>query len=550
MKSDVYVRRRLPPVAVACMFLSFWPSVFPAMAQEQAADQQQSDPAPGDAPISPLTPVIQRDQEIKQYDPLAKSDADIAAQVLRERQAAKRGQEDNSPIPGSIADSQKQATVRESRVAEKVAESVAPAPEFAGPAVLTRSYTLGQPSIPKTLKWTERISVGNSFDTGVGNIGQYGPGTSGSLAGTQASWSISGGHAFQRDSIGFSSTGGFALFPGSSDYNGGNHNLSAFWSHTISRRLSMSTSFGGMITSANAALSGWSAGPESIANVNLAASPDIGVFDNGSKQGSLSTGVSWIISSRWSVGFNGSYFGVVRDSAALYGMSGITAAGTISHRLTRKMTVGANYSFSQYMYPHGTQTSDVRSIGAIFSYSLGRNMQVRFNGGFSGVESLGLETVPIDPIIAAILGVKEGVIDAYHTYGSSNISVQLVRDFRKNGSVSVAYANGISPGNGLFQTSSVKSLSVSYSTRILRKYSLRISGSRDETSAVGVQGLGSYRDDTASISLSQSLTHSTSASFSVDYRHFDISSFSSLRNQLTVSSSFSWSNSNGRLLPF
>src|SRR6185437_8274777 len=99
---------------------------------------------------------------------------------------------------------------------------------------------------------------------------------------------ISGGHAFQRDSIGFSTSGGLTLFPGSSAYSGTNHNLSASWSHTISRRLTMSTSFGGVITSANAALSGWSAGPESIANVNLAASPDIGIFDNGSKQGSLS----------------------------------------------------------------------------------------------------------------------------------------------------------------------------------------------------------------------------------------------------------------------
>ena len=513
------------------------------------AQEAQNETAISNPANSPLAPVNERDQQVSQYDPLAQDKAAAEAKAKAQREIDRRRQEDQKPIPGSIADSETVAPRRAPRVEQDDNGNAAPVREYAGPAVLTRSYSLGQTPVPKQIKWTESVSIGSSYDTGAGGPNAYGTHSGGSLNGTYVGWNFGGGRTFAHDSVGFSTGGTAYYYPGSGFYTGTNQSVSAFWSHVINRHLSTDTSFSGALLSANTALAGYSAGPGSIANVNLETSPDIGIFDNGSKQGSLSSGLSWKINGRMSAGFNGSYFGVSRNSPLLIGVSGDSAGGNFTYRFTRKMTIGASYSFSQYAYPHQTQSTDSQSVGAIFSYSLGRSMQFRFNGGVTKVEVLGLQVVQIDPIIALLLGQKSGVVDAYQSIRSSYISAQFVKDFRRRGSVSFAYASGVTPGNGLFQTSTVKSMGLSYGTHVFRTYSLSFNAGRDQTSALVFGGGGQYRTEVAGVSIGHPIGHGASVNIAVNYRHFEIAAFSSLRNQLSLSSSVSWGNSSGRLLP-
>jgi hypothetical protein len=505
-------------------------------------------PAPPSDSNSPLAPVQQRNDQANQYDPLA---VDAESQKAREkarREADERVQKEQAPLPGSIADSETPAGRPSSTSAARNVTDQS-STEYAGPAVLTRDSTLGQTQLPKVLRWTEQFGVNTVFDTGLGQIGPSGPASAGTLTGTQLTWSFGGGHSFKRDQIGFATSGGLSYYPDSAFYSGSNHGASAFWSHVITRRISLKTTFSGQITSANSALSGFSAGPGSIANVNLAASPDIGIFDNGSKQGTLGSGLSWQLTNRLSAGLNGSYFGVIRDSPLLTGVSGESAGGDMSYRLTHKMTVGGAYSFNEYVYPHGLQASYVQSYNLIFSYALNRNTQLRFNGGVSRIETQGLQEVTLNPIIALILGQTSTVIDSYQAITSSNISAQVVHDFRRRGTLSLAYARGATPGNGLFQTSMAKNLNVSFSRKLFRTYTFSMSADRSQTAAIGI-GAGLYATESARISLSRAAGHGTSVNFSVNYRHYDIATFASLRNQLTLSSGFSWGNANGRLWPF
>jgi hypothetical protein len=410
-------------------------------------------PAPPPDSNSPLAPVQQRNDSVSQYDPLA---VDAEAQKAKEkakREADERRQKDQTAIPGSIADSETPPSSRSaSGSASHSDDSAQTSGEYAGPAVLTRNVGLGQTQLPRMLRWSESVSVSTVFDTGLGQIGPSGPASAGSLQGTQLSWGFGGGHSFKHDQIGFATSGGMSYYPGSSFYTGANHGASAFWSHVITKRISLNTTFSGSLTSANSALSGFSAGPGSIANVNLATSPDIGIFDNGSKQGNLGSGLSWQITNRLSATFSGSYFAVVRNSPLLTGVSGQSAGGSVSYRVTSKMTTGASYSFNEYVYPHGLQASYSESYNLIFSYALNRSTQIRFNGGVSRVEIQGLQQVALNPIIALILGQTTAIIDSYQAITSNNISAQLVHDFRRRGTMSFAYARGVTPGNGLFQT--------------------------------------------------------------------------------------------------
>ena len=138
---------------------------------------------------------------------------------------------------------------------------------------------------------------------------------------------------------------------------------------------------------------------------------------------------------------------------ATYGLTGQQARGDVNYRITRKTTIGAYYSFSHYLYPHGFGNSDTDTFGAIYSYAINRSMQIRFRGGISDVNSVGLVTVAIAPPIAALLGVSSGVIDSWTTYRTTDISAQFVNDFRHGRTASLAYARGVTPGNGVYQTS-------------------------------------------------------------------------------------------------
>jgi hypothetical protein len=540
MQTVVYVRLSAP----ARGFLCFAACCAALLAQTSATQT----PAPLDPATSPLAPVEERDQAIRQYDPLDQADA--AARARADREAEKRRQEDRRPTPGSIADSQTDGQIVPRRSGPQVLDDTAEstAQEYTGPAVLSRNYSINQAVLTKGLNWSESIFVGTSFDTGLGQIATNGsPASTGQLQGTQIGYSLSGGHAFGHDSLHISYSGSMAYYPGSSFYTGSNGALSASYSHVVSRRISTGLSFSGSQTSANAALLNPSVGPGTIANVNLATSPDIAVFDTGSKQGSLAANLSWQLTSRTSFSFNGSYFGVLRNSAALNGMSGEQTGVSGNYRLTRKTTVGASYSFSQYVYPHGIETSDSQSVSLIYSYALSRSTQLRFNGGVSRTESLGLQVVPINPIIAALLGQTSGVIDAYRSFRGTNLSAQVIHDFHKGSTLSLSYARGITPGNGLFQTSQQESIASNAGIKLFRTYGLSIGAGRDRIVSV-TQNLGQYVTEYATVSMARSYKKGLGVNFSLNYRHFEIATLGNLRDQLSVSSGFSWSSS--RLWPF
>ena len=500
---------------------------------------------PPDAAQTPLTPEQEREQQIRQFDPLYRPDD--PDKVKADKEAEKRRQQEDSPTPGSIADSQTPPPQRSGpQVEDDTADNQKQ--EYSGPAVLSRSYSINQLVTPKQLTWSESVGVSTSHDVGIGQPGPNGAvGAGGTLQGTTVNWSMSGGHTFGHDTLHIGYAGSMAYYPDSSLYTGANHSLSATYAHVVSRRISLGMSFSGSVFSANAALQSPAVGPETIANANLATSPSIAIFDTGSKQMNIGANLGWQLNSRLSFTYSGSYFGVERNSAALLGVSGKQAGASGNYRLTRKTTIGASYSYSQYVYPHGSETSDVQSVSLIYSYALNRSTQVRFNGGLSREESLGLQVVPINPIIAALLGVSSGVIDAYQSYRGTNVSAQLIHDFRKGRTASFSYARGITPGNGLSQTSQQETMSLSGGARIFRTYGLSARLSRDSLTSL-TQNVGQYRTETAQLSISRAYKKGVGVNFSINYSYFEIASFASLRNQLFISSGFSWSSA--RLWPF
>ena len=73
-------------------------------------------------------------------------------------------------------------------------DSAAPVQQYTGPAVLSRSYSIGQPMIPEQLKWQESAGVSGVYDSGIARQlnadGSLGPVST--LIGTQLSWGLLG----------------------------------------------------------------------------------------------------------------------------------------------------------------------------------------------------------------------------------------------------------------------------------------------------------------------------------------------------------------------
>jgi hypothetical protein len=524
-----------------------------AQTPDQPAPATGITPSQPDSSPSPPTPLQERDQQIRQFDPLDRDDQDSQAgkdKAKAARDAEKRRAQDQAPTPGSIAASE-QASAQSSgpRVVDE--DSGAPVQEYTGPAVLSRSYSISQPLVPEQVRWQDSAGLNFVYDTGISR--QINPdgslGAPSTLVGTQLTWSLSGRHYFRRDQVSVNYTGNFSQYSGLGAYNGANNTVAVTYSHVLSRRLTLDLAGNGSILSQNSVLENQPVGPETIANINLASSPNIQIYDIGTKQFSSQADVTWHETSRLSFSAGTSYFGISRDSTLLLGMTGQQARGDVNYRLTRKMTVGAYYSFSHYLYPHGFGNSDTNTFGAIYSYAFNRTMQLRFRGGISQVESVGLETVQINPIIAALLGVNTGVIDAYTTYKTADSSAQFIKDFRGGTTASLSYARGISPGNGVFQTSQQESISATLAGRVFRIYSIQAALGRDTLESVS-QALGKYQSEYGRISLSRTYRRGVGLNLGLEYRYFDVAALGYLRNQLRITSGVSWGSGNGRLWPF
>ncbi len=514
-----------------------------------ATAQGQPDPNLPDAAQPPLTPLQDRDQQIRQVDPLDRDDKESQDKAKAARDAEKRRSQDQAATPGSIAASEQNSVSRPGP--QVVEDEQAPVQDYSGPAVLSRSYSINRPLIPEQLKWQESFGLSSVYDTGISRQvnadGTLGPPSS--QTGAQATWSLSGRHYFRHDEVSLNYNGNWSEYSGSGGLSGTNQTITVDYEHVLSRRLSLNLSGTGSLLSQNYSLENQAVGPQTIANINLASSPNIQIYDTGAKQFSSAADVTWQKSSRLSFSTGVSYFGIARNSPELLGVTGQQARADANYRLTHKATFGAYYSFSHYLYPHGVGNSETNTFGLIASYALTRTMQLRFRGGLSRVYSLDEQTVQINPVIAALLGVSNGIIDSSQTYKTTDFSAQFVKDFRGGTTASVAYARGISPGNGVYQTSQQESMSASLAARVFRTYSFQMGLGRDTLESVA-QNLGKYQSEYGRISLSKAYRRGIGVSLGAEYRYFDIPTLGSLRNQLRITSGVTWNPASGRLWPF
>ena len=540
-----------------------------AMFGQQSGDPQSVPSQNSPAVTTPLTPEEQRQKEIDAIDPLAKDPKGAKRSDTRINQPppdtnptdsaqnpdAPKPRRVPQPLPGSIAAS----NLAHSKEGPQIVGSTEDAePQYNGPAVLSRTYTLQRPMIPNNVSWNWSVGSTQTYTWGLlagaptsGPTPQT-PQTTGAF-GAGVTFSLNGRHMWKHDEVGVAYSAGYINYGGqqTSAYSGLNQTLTFDYSHRLSRRLQLNLVETAAVFTQGGALSNPLLTPGvSVADMNLSISPTLQPFDLTTRQSNTQVGLTWQKSARLSFSYTAALFGVQRQGGGLISNSGFQGSTDMNYRFTRKTTVGAAYSYTTYSFSHNFAAANSHTVDLVYSYALGRSAQFRSRLGVSTMSNSGLTQTQVDPVIAALTGQTVGIVEQRLSHLIPDVSAQLVKDFHGRHTASLAYARGISPGNGAVLTATQESYSVSYGTNLFHRYAFSISGGKSQlSSSLGPSpfGAGSYNSEFAGVTLSRTLPHNVSASFGATYRRYEATGLLGTQPQISINSGISWGPGEGRL---
>jgi hypothetical protein len=552
----------------------------PAPAGDSTEPASTPKPAPAINPKTglPYTADELREKEIDKYDPL-KRDQDTTppptnpSTPLTDRQqpgiatepAAKMG-----PLPGSVAASDQAAAAASGskksggsgQGAAQASTQDSDTPEegdsgYSGPAVLTRSYTLARPMDATPIKWAGSLGFSYSWDDGraPGIVNGATGFVSTTASAASLNWNLGGRHRWKRDQIGLSYAGNYSEYFGQNAFynlTGLNNSLNLDYSHVFSRRLQFHLVESGQDLSQNYPLENPALQPgSSVANINLATSPTIQLLNNTVHQSSTQAGVTYRQTARLSWDGSVSYFIIGESQTGLTGMRGQQYSGDLNYRWTSRTTVGAYYSYTDYEYSHDISHSTSNGAGLIYSYAINRHMQLRTRFGLSQIKSRAYETITLPPELAAILGRSVTLVNASSNFSTTDVSAQLVRDFGRSRSATLAFARGESPGNGLLLTSIEETATAGYSTSLFRRrVPVNVGVSYSSLNATLQANLGNVKSESVYFTTSRPLSHHIGSTFSANYGRNTIVGTTLTQDFVSLAIGLSWSPRLDRIVPF
>lgn len=410
--------------------------------------------------------------------------------------------------------------------------------ESTGPGILSRSFTTS-PLGEGNIKFQPFLAVSGLYDSGLTSVSTTVAGQIVNAAsyGVDAGFGITGRRIGKKDTLEIVFRGDAYRYTPNSSYDGGNYLLNLIYQHYFSKHILLALTENASLYSNNYSVLN-SATDLSVANAQAAVNPNTQLFDN--RTIALSTGADIVIqkTARLSFDLGGTGFLVRRESSSLYGTVGYQARADATYRLTRRMTLGAYYAYSNYDFNKAFGGSDVETAGGIFSRTLAKGLELRMRAGVSYVQTSGIETITIDPVIAAILGYNQGTIVIRRSNLVPDLSAQLSKTFRR-GTASAEYVESVTPGNGLYLTSRHNGITAHYDYTGLRRWTFSAGFSRDTLSTLGIL-IGQYTSNDVRAAIGRVLGKGLQATGSAEYRHYDVSEANFLHSSYRFMFGIAW----------
>jgi len=337
------------------------------------------------------------------------------------------------------------------------------------------------------------------------------------LYGVEANIGLYGSHAWRTALLGVDYRGTFREYANDPSYSGIDQYLTLGYTWQQSRRIAWKAQLlGGILDDA---LGGIAFEP-TVTSVTSVLSPASLLFDSRSYylQGGLDVTLQQTARTSYTIGGQG--FDVWRQSPDLVGVEGYGLHGSVEHRVSRTTSVGFIYQRQHFNFPKVFGQADIDTGEIFIGTNFGRLWSFTLRGGVFHSEVSGLQTVALNPVVAALLG-QTAAVQAYYRediYPSGNAS--LTRKF-KTASLNFFYSQSVVPGNGIYLTSKGDSGGASYSYTGLHKANFGVSGGYYKLASIGNQ-IQPYSTFTGGAGYSYSLPYSLHLSARYDYRYQQI----------------------------
>lgn len=400
---------------------------------------------------------------------------------------------------------------------------VAPAfAQYAGPAVLSRGEA-PTAMIGPQISFRPFIEVSGVYDTGLSGVGLTAAGQLANLSspGIRVDGGISGYHSWRHTQIGLDYHGDMTSFQKATYYSNTNQSLMLSIKHQFTRHIYLNLRETGGIMNYG---TGENALSQAIPfDPSLSYVPVTDFFDNRTLY--MTTQADLVIqkSARLSFDFGGDGFINRRRSSALIGVTGATARADAQYRLSRRTTIGANYLYSHFSFNHIFSSTDMHGVAGTYGVQLTRWWEFTGYAGVMRMETKFIQDVPVDPTIAAIIGITESPEIVYSVRYVPNLNARLSRTFQHG----VAWAMGghtVTPGNGLFLTSTSTTGSVGYTYTGLRRWSLSGTFGYENADSVG-NVIGNYGGLNGGLTVSRQLTRAVHLIASFNGRQYNSNDF-------------------------
>jgi hypothetical protein len=362
-----------------------------------------------------------------------------------------------------------------------------PPEDYGGPAILSRGEIPGASSTAP-IAFRPFIGLNGIYDNGILPVAVNPNGTirTANLFGVELLLGLYGSHTWKHTTLALDYKGTLRHYSQQNYYDGSDQFLSLILTHKPTKRLTFTLRNTGGIYSQSSFLSG----TLGILDSNSLQTPQNDIYD--SRVIFLTTAGDMIyrLTSRLSFDLGGDGYVVRRQSSALYGLTGYDAHGDLQYRLRRHTTVGLDYRFTHFEYTRGFGNSNIESVGINYATQLTRRLQLSARIGGARVASNSLEEVPLNPAIAALLGVSVGIQAAYQLHYAPDVTARLTQSFRQS-QFNLTFTDNVNPGNGVYLTSKMESGLVSYRYTGVRHWNFGVDVSYSRLDAL-IQTLGAY----------------------------------------------------------
>lgn len=359
--------------------------------------------------------------------------------------------------------------------------------------------------VESQLSFRPYFEISAVYDTGLAGVAVNSKGELGNIssAGVNFAGGISGTHSWRHTQIGLEYHGDINQYQKATYYDSVNQSLFLSFRHQFTRHVYVN--FRESAGEYSTELASASLQQAVSFDPSQSSLPTTDFFDNRTIYLNSQADLVYQRSARlsFSVGANG--FINRRRSTALYGVTGASAVGDMQYRITRRSTIGANYTYTNYSFTRIFSGTDIHAFSGTFAMQLTKNLEFSAYGGVSRVETKLEQEIPVDPAIAALLGITSGLTISHILEYIPTGSGRLSRKFH-NG---VAYVSGgrmVNPGNGLFLTSANTAVTGGYTYTGLRRWSFNSTFNFNRASTIGT--VGSYGNTGGTLMVSRQLVKS------------------------------------------